>query len=68
MRFATIAHVNEDSTVDLRYADGYETNSAATLNGYQPVQFEQVVVIEVEDVAVVLGSVYNAPNELESHE
>lgn len=64
MRFATIARINEDSTVNLRSADGSEIDSAAILHSYSPVQFEQVVVVEVDGEPVVLGSLYNRASEL----
>lgn len=67
MRFATIARVNPDSTVELRYADGDESEAVATLNGYRPVQFEQVIVTQVEGEDVVLGSVYNRAMDLDTN-
>lgn len=65
MRFATIAKVNEDSTVDIDYGPGESAASIATMNGYDPIPHEQVIVADVDGVPVVLGAVFNAPNELE---
>lgn len=65
MKYGAIAHVNTDSTVNIRFADGYELDNVPTLNTYTPIQFEQVLVAEVEGGQVIcLGSVYNAPEEL----
>jgi hypothetical protein len=64
MRFATIARVNEDSTVNLAYGDDDTAESVATLFGYTPVQYEQVVVADVDGEPVVMGAVFNSHGEL----
>lgn len=64
MRFATIARVNPDSTVNLRNAHGDEIDNAATAHGYVPIQFEQVVVADVDGEPVVIAAVYNRASDL----
>lgn len=64
MRYGTISRVNPDSTVQVRFVDGYDSESVATINSYVPVQFEQVVVAEVDGELVCLGSVYNRASDL----
>ena len=59
MRFATISKVNQDSTVNLAFGPEEAAANVATLNGYTPIQYEQVVVAEVDGQPVCLGSVYN---------
>lgn len=63
MRFGTIGKIHEDSTVNIRFADGTELD-AATLYGYQPIIFEQVVVADVDGEPVALGSVFNRASDL----
>lgn len=65
MRFATIAKVNPDSTVNIAYGNDQTSESIATLHGYEPVQYEQVIVADVDGVPVVIGSVFNTPDEME---
>lgn len=60
MRFATISKVNVDSTVNIFYGKEDVAADVATMNGYVPIQYEQVIVAEVDGQPVVLGSTYNA--------
>lgn len=64
MRFATIAHINDDSTVDITYGPDNTATGIATINGYTPIQHEMVIVADVDGTPVCMGSTYNLPEEL----
>lgn len=60
MKYGTIAHINEDGSVNVRFTDGDELNDVPKLYGYEPVIFEQVLIADVEpDQHIALGAVYS---------